>query len=68
MAETLRHVDVPSMQACRTTRGGTVPINSELEVSVGPSQESIISIVFLLLPFLLEHRASVKYFRFTSVS
>jgi hypothetical protein len=24
-------------------------------------------IVFLLLPFLLEHRASVKHFRFTSV-
>jgi hypothetical protein len=27
-----------------------------------------ICIVFLLLPFLLEHRASVKHFRFTSVS
>jgi hypothetical protein len=28
----------------------------------------IIRIVFLLLPFLLEHMASVKYFRFTSIS
>jgi hypothetical protein len=27
-----------------------------------------ICIAFLLLPFLLAHRASVKHFRFTSVS
>jgi hypothetical protein len=33
-----------------------------------PSSPSLYCIVFLLLPFLLEHRASVKHFRFTSVS